>query len=201
MSFEETSSNLSGPVIIITAPSGSGKTTLVKHLLVNLPQLEFSISATTRSKRAFEVDGKDYHFLTVEQFLQFKEKDLFVEWEEVYTNQFYGTLKSEVIKIWKKGKVVVFDVDVVGALALLEKFKNQSLSIFIKAPSLEILGERLKNRSTESPESLQKRLLKAENEITYANLFDCILVNDDLEKAQNQLMEIVNKFLTQLNIE
>lgn len=199
MSFENQQLENSGPVIIITAPSGSGKTTLVKYLLATFPQLNFSISATTRAQRPMEVDGKDYHFISVDHFFAFRDQGLLVEWEEVYPGQFYGTLYSELTKIWKKGNIVLFDVDVQGAIELKNKFKHQSLSIFIKAPSIEILGERLKKRSTETEESLQKRILKAELETSYASSFEHILVNDRLADAQKQITDIVNHFLTQLN--
>ncbi|MEY3321957.1 MAG: hypothetical protein RLZZ417_1540 [Bacteroidota bacterium] len=199
MSFESQHSDYSGPVIIITAPSGSGKTTLVKYLLATFPQLNFSISATTRAQRPTEIDGKDYHFISVDHFFAFRDQGLLVEWEEVYPGQFYGTLYSELTKIWEKGNIVLFDVDVQGAIELKNKFKHQSLSIFIKAPSIEILGERLKQRSTETEESLQKRILKAELETSYASSFEHILVNDRLADAQKQITNIVNHFLTQLN--
>lgn len=199
MSFENQHLNTSGPVIIITAPSGSGKTTLVKHLLSQFPQLNFSISATTRSQRPMESNGKDYHFITTEHFFKFREEGLLVEWEEVYPGQFYGTLYPELTKIWDKGNIVLFDVDVMGALALKKKFPAHSLSIFIKTPSLEVLSERLKKRSTENEESLRKRILKAEHETGYANSFDVVLINDNLFEAQQQITTIVNHFLNQLN--
>ncbi len=199
MSFENRHLNTSGPVIIITAPSGSGKTTLVKHLLSQFPQLNFSISATTRSQRPMESNGKDYHFITTEYFFKLREDGLLVEWEEVYPGQFYGTLYPELTKIWDKGNIVLFDVDVMGALALKKKFPAHSLSIFIKAPSLEVLSERLKKRSTENEESLRKRILKAEQETGYANSFDVVLINDNLIEAQQQITTLVNHFLNQLN--
>lgn len=198
MSSELIQTKATGPVIIITAPSGSGKTTLVKHLLSTFPSLNFSVSTTTRAKRPLEEDGKDYHFITVDKFHQLREQDLLVEWEEVYPNQFYGTLYSELSKIWDKGNIVLFDVDVLGALALKNKFKDNALSVFIKTPSLDILRERLKKRLTETEESLQKRISKAELEISYAHAFDIILVNDALEDAQEQIVDITNHFLTQL---
>ena len=187
-----------GPVIIITAPSGSGKTTLVKHLLSQFPSINFSVSATTRANRPMEEDGKDYHFITTEKFLHLREEGLFAEWEEVYPNQFYGTLYSELTKIWERGNIVLFDVDVLGALALKNKFNTDALSIFIKTPSLDILRERLKKRLTETEESLQKRISKAEEEISYAHYFDIVLVNDALEDAQKQIVDIINHFMTQL---
>jgi guanylate kinase len=198
MSSELIETKVIGPVIIITAPSGSGKTTLVKHLLSQFPALNFSISATTRTKRLMEEDGKDYHFITTDKFLSFREQGLLVEWEEVYPNQFYGTLYSELTKIWERGNIVLFDVDVKGALALKSKFNTDALSIFIKTPSLDILRERLKKRLTETEESLEKRISKAEQEISYAHSFDIVLVNDVLEDAQQQIVDIINHFMTQL---
>ena len=198
MSSELIERKVIGPVIIITAPSGSGKTTLVKHLLSQFPALNFSISATTRTKRPMEEDGKDYHFITTDKFFSFREQGLLVEWEEVYPNQFYGTLYSELTKIWERGNIVLFDVDVKGALALKSKFNTDALSIFIKTPSLDILRERLKKRLTETGESLEKRISKAEQEISYAHSFDIVLVNDVLEDAQQQIVDIINHFMTQL---
>jgi guanylate kinase len=198
MSSELIQKKINGPVIIITAPSGSGKTTLVKHLLSQFPSINFSVSATTRAKRPLEEDGKDYHFITTEKFLRLIEEGLFVEWEEVYPNQFYGTLYSELTKIWDRGNIVLFDVDVLGALALKNKFNTDAISIFIKTPSLDILRERLKKRLTETEESLQKRISKAEQEISYAHSFDIVLVNDVLEDTQKQIVDIINHFMTQL---
>jgi guanylate kinase len=198
MSSELIERKVIGPVIIITAPSGSGKTTLVKHLLSQFPSLNFSVSATTRTKRPMEEDGKDYHFITTDKFFSFREQGLLVEWEEVYPNQFYGTLYSELTKIWERGNIVLFDVDVKGALALKSKFNTDALSIFIKTPSLDILRERLKKRLTETEESLEKRISKAEQEISYAHSFDIVLVNDVLEDAQQQIVDIINHFMTQL---
>jgi guanylate kinase len=198
MSSELIERKVIGPVIIITAPSGSGKTTLVKHLLSQFPALNFSISATTRTKRPMEEEGKDYHFITTDKFFSFREQGLLVEWEEVYPNQFYGTLYSELTKIWERGNIVLFDVDVKGALALKSKFNTDALSIFIKTPSLDILRERLKKRLTETEESLEKRISKAEQEISYAHSFDIVLVNDVLEDAQQQIVDIINHFMTQL---
>ncbi|GDX45669.1 guanylate kinase [Bacteroidota bacterium] len=198
MSSELIQKRINGPVIIITAPSGSGKTTLVKHLLSQFPSINFSVSATTRAKRPLEEDGKDYHFITTEKFLRLIEEGLFVEWEEVYPNQFYGTLYSELTKIWDRGNIVLFDVDVLGALALKNKFNTDAISIFIKTPSLDILRERLKKRLTETEESLQKRISKAEQEISYAHSFDIVLVNNVLEDTQKQIVDIINHFMTQL---
>lgn len=198
MSSELIRKKVTGPVIIITAPSGSGKTTLVKHLLSNFPTLNFSVSVTTRAKRPLEEDGKDYHFVTTTKFFQLREQGLLVEWEEVYPNQLYGTLYSELTKIWDKGNIVLFDVDVKGALALKSKFNTDVLSIFIKTPTLDILRDRLKKRLTESEESLEKRISKAEQETSYAHSFNIVLVNDALKDAQKQIVDITNHFLTQL---
>jgi len=200
MSFDRQPLSSSGPVIIITAPSGSGKTTLVKYLLSVFPPLNFSISVTTRTQRPMEENGKDYHFMSVDHFFKLRDEGLLVEWEEVYPGQYYGTLFSELTKIWEGGNIVLFDVDVLGAIELKKKFKNHSLSIFIKTPTIEILSERLRKRSTETAESLQKRLLKAELEISYAPSFDTVIINDSLIDAQKQITDIVNQFLTQLNI-
>jgi guanylate kinase len=199
MSFENQTLNSPGPVIIVTAPSGSGKTTLVKFLLAEFPQLNFSISATTRARRPMEIDGKDYHFISIDQFHAFKNQGLFVEWEEVYPGQYYGTLLSELSKIWEKGNIVLFDVDVQGALHLKQKFKQHALTIFLRVPSLDILEERLKKRSTESPENYQNRILKAKLESGFADSFDHILINDNLIDAQKQIKELVAHFLIRLN--
>jgi guanylate kinase len=147
-----------------------------------------------------EENGKDYHFMSVDHFFKLRDEGLLVEWEEVYPGQYYGTLFSELTKIWEGGNIVLFDVDVIGAIELKKKFKNHSLSIFIKTPTIEILSERLRKRSTETAESLQKRLLKAELEISYAPSFDTVIINDSLIDAQKQITDIVNQFLTQLNI-
>jgi len=200
MSAENPDSSTWGPVIIVTAPSGSGKTTLVKFLLEVFPQLRFSVSATTRTQRPGEKDGKDYHFLSLAQFSEMKTKNNFIEWEEVYPGQCYGTLRSELEAGWKNGKVMLFDVDVKGALSLKKIFSTQSLSIFLKAPSLSILEERLRKRSTESEDNLRKRLDKATAEFVYQNAFDHIVVNDSLEQAKAQLQEIVTHFLTRTDV-
>ncbi len=186
---------MQGKLVIVTAPSGAGKTTIVKHLLAAEPNLVFSVSATTRPIRNMEVDGKDYYFLTMETFQQKVEADAFVEWEEVYPGKCYGTLKSEVERIWNSGKHVIFDVDVKGALALKNKYPEHTISIFIKPPSLEILVERLKNRNTETPETLAIRTERMKYELTFARYFDHVIVNDNLDTAKREAQTLVHNFL------
>lgn len=185
----------SGKIIIITAPSGSGKTTLVKRLLDSHPQLSFSISACTRQPRVEEVHGKDYYFYSPEKFRQLIEQDSFVEWEMVYTDKYYGTLRSELTRLWNEHRIPVVDIDVHGALNVQDKYKGQSLSIFIKTPSIEELRKRLEKRGTESPEMLEERVHKASKELVYAENFNEIIVNDDLDTASQQLKTIVDNFL------
>lgn len=179
-----------GKAFIFSAPSGSGKTTIVKHLIENNADLGFSISACTRDRRGRnEVNGKDYYFLTPEEFKQKIDNDEFVEWEEVYAGNFYGTLKSEIDRIWAAGKHVIFDVDVKGGLNLKNYFKHRGLGIFVKVPSLDELKNRLNDRNTESEANISQRLFKAKFEMTFENKFDVILINENLEdsliKAQN----------------
>lgn len=186
-----------GKAIIFSAPSGSGKTTIVKHLLANNENLEFSISACTRDKRGrTEANGKDYYFLTPEEFKSKIDKDEFIEWEEVYAGNFYGTMKAEIERIWASGKHVIFDVDVKGGLSLKEYFKDQALAVFVKVPSLEVLKERLSSRGTETESSLSQRLFKAEFEMEFEDKFDVTLVNEDLvgslRKAQQLFDDFVN---------
>ncbi len=182
-------------VVIFTAPSGAGKTTLVRYLLNQLNDLSFSVSATTRSKRSHEVDGKDYYFLTQEEFDDKVSNDDFLEWEEVYEGCRYGTLKSEVERIWKQGKHVIFDVDVKGAVNIKNYYQEKALAIFVKPPSVEVLMQRLVDRKTETPESLNKRMARSKHELNYENYFDKIVVNDQLDEAKNSALNLVSKFL------
>ena len=184
-----------GKLIIFSAPSGSGKTTLVHHLL-SKPELKlaFSVSATSRAKRPNETHGKDYYFLSAEDFKNRISTGDFLEWEEVYTDQFYGTLRSEIKRIHSEGNHVMFDVDVVGGLNIKKQFGNDALAVFVKSPSIIELENRLRNRSTESEESLQKRVGKAAKEMEYAKQFDVVLVNDDLDIAKAEAEELVADF-------
>ena len=182
-------------LFIFTAPSGAGKTTIVKHLLKTFDVLDFSVSATTRKNRAQEKDGVDYYFKSVEEFKQLIANDAFVEWEEVYNDQFYGTLKSEIQRLLDKGKKVVFDIDVQGALDIKRVYSDRALVIFVNPPSKETLFERLKRRNTESPESLKKRIDKATRELTFSERFDMKLSNDKLDVALANAESIIRKHL------
>lgn len=184
-----------GKLIIFSAPSGSGKTTIVKHLLTCLFDFEFSISATTRKPRDGEIDGKDYYFLSVDEFKAKLAADEFLEWEEVYTGSYYGTLKSEVERIREKGQHVLFDVDVVGGTNIKKFYGDEALAVFVKPPSIEELEKRLIARSTDSPEVIAQRVAKAKHELTYAKYFDYVLVNDDLQSTLIEAEETVNAFL------
>ena len=186
---------MQGKVIIVSAPSGAGKTSIVQHLLQAVPELRFSISATTRNKRDYEIDGKDYYFITPDEFKSRLQNDEFLEWQEVYTNQFYGSLKSEVERIWKNGQTVIFDVDVLGGLNIKKFYDKHALAVFIEPPSMEELANRLQNRGTETPESLKKRLDKAEYELSFSKQFDKILLNDNLKTAQQEMIQLVKDFL------
>ena len=179
---------------MITAPSGSGKTTLVKHLLEACPHLGFSVSACTRSPRPGETHGKDYYFYTEDQFQQLIEEDAFAEWEMVYTGKYYGTLKSELQRLWDAGKSPLIDIDVKGALAIRDKYPDSCITIFIEAPSLEVLRQRLSNRGTETAHSIEERVTKAAYELTFAPQFDKIVINDDLEKARAELKQVVDEY-------
>lgn len=181
--------------IILSAPSGAGKTTIVRHLLSVLPELSFSVSATTRAKRAHEIDGIDYYFLDVATFLDHKAKGNFLESEEVYEGLYYGTLKSEIERIWQLGKTVIFDVDVKGGINLKKYFGSKSLAIFVKPPSLEVLKERLTSRNTETPESLAKRIEKAEFEMSFEKQFDVTLVNNHLNTTFATAERMAKEFL------
>lgn len=185
-----------GKLIIFSAPSGSGKTTLVHRLLPLFPQLQFSISATSRPKREGETDGKDYYFLSAKEFKELRDQNRFLEWEEVYTDQFYGTLLSEIERIWNMDKHVLFDVDVKGGMNIKRKFPENALAIFVQPPSIEELRNRLVKRGTETEESLKKRVGKAEEELSYARFFDKIIVNDDLDKAVDEARQAITEFLS-----
>ena len=182
-------------VLIFSAPSGSGKSTVVGHVLGLHPEIEFSVSATSRLPRGEEKDGVEYLFYSAEAFRQLVKDDKFVEFEEVYPDRFYGTLKSEVNRIWAKGHVIVFDVDVKGGVNLKKYFGDNALSVFIQAPSVEELRRRLELRGTDTPEAIDQRVAKAAEEMTYAPLFDRILVNDDLATALAEAEAMVTGFL------
>ena len=186
---------MQGKLIIFSAPSGAGKTTIVHHLLKQDLELEFSVSACSRPKRGGEEDGRDYYFLSIEEFKKRIENEEFVEWEEVYDGNFYGTLKSEIGRIWAKGKSVIFDVDVTGGLNLKKKFGEKALAVFVMPPSVGHLETRLKTRQTDTADSITQRVAKAENELKTALEFDVILVNDDLENALKEAEELVKDFL------
>ncbi len=187
---------MSGKVIIFSAPSGAGKSTIVNHLLGKYPELEFSISATSRAPRGNEQDGREYYFYSADRFREMIAQGKFIEHEEVYPGSFYGTLKSEVERIWAKGHVIVFDIDVKGGVNVKKIFGDKAFSIFIQAPSVEILRERLISRGTDSAEAIGKRVAKASSEMEFAKgRFDYVLVNDDLQTALDEADEIVGKFL------
>jgi guanylate kinase len=188
---------MKGKVIIISAPSGAGKTSIVRHLLTTQLPLAFSVSATSRPKRDYEIDGKDYYFIPISEFKQRIKNGDFLEWEEVYKDQFYGSLKCEIERIWSIGKHVLFDVDVVGALNIKKTYGDDALSIFIKPPHKETLKERLHCRGTEDEQSLEKRIAKAEYELSFENQFDCIIVNDSLATAQEEAAEKILQFINQ----
>ncbi|WP_132223711.1 guanylate kinase [Albibacterium bauzanense] len=188
---------MEGKLIIFSAPSGAGKTTIVKHLLSKFPdKLAFSISASTRQPRTNEVDGKDYYFISKEAFLHKIAHKEFVEFEEVYSGTFYGTLRSEIDRIWASGKIVIFDIDVIGGLHLKKKFGKQALAIFVQPPSLDILIHRLRSRGTDSEDKLKERIAKADKELKFSSEFDIILENDNLEDACIQAEKLVESFYT-----
>ena len=184
-----------GKLVIFSAPSGSGKTTIVRELLKRFPQFEFSISATSRQPRGQERDGVDYYYLSNEEFRARVERDEFVEWEEVYAGTCYGTLKSEMERIWAKGNIIVFDVDVMGGINLKSLFGDDACSIFIMPPSVEELERRLRGRGTDSEEVIQKRINKAEFELSKADQFDFTVVNDVLDVAVDEATDIITNFL------
>ena len=184
-----------GKLLIFSAPSGSGKTTIVRRLLEQFSNLEFSISATSRAPRGAEKNGVDYYFLTAEEFAEAVAANKFVEWEEVYKGTCYGTLRSEMERIWTKGNVILFDVDVMGGIRLKEIFGEDAMSIFVMPPSIEELRRRLEGRGTDAPEVIEKRIAKASFELTKAPEFDRQVVNDDLEVAVAEVTEIVKNFI------
>ena len=195
MTNHQTLDPTGGKVIIFSAPSGSGKTTIVKHLLSENQDLGFSISACTRDKRGREeVHGKDYYFLKPDVFKSHIDNDDFVEWEEVYEGNFYGTLKSEIQRLWDDNKNVIFDVDVKGGLALKKYFGDNALAIFVKVPSEEVLIQRLKDRKTESEDAISRRLYKAQFEMSFADQFDEVLINDNLEEALAKAQTLYKSF-------
>lgn len=192
---------MEGKLIIFSAPSGSGKTTIVKHLLAENEHLGFSISACTRDRRGrSEQNGKDYYFLTPEEFKTKIDNNEFVEWEEVYTGAFYGTLKSEIQRLWDEGKHVLFDVDVQGGLKLKDYYGDRALAVFVKVPDEETLRQRLMARGTETEESLSKRLFKVHFEMSFQNRFDVILVNDDLETSLKKAQKLVDDFVNESRV-
>jgi len=187
---------IKGKLIVFSAPSGSGKTTIVRHLLgIDKLNLEFSISATSRESRGEEVDGKDYYFLSLKEFKNKIKSEEFLEWEEVYRDNFYGTLKSEVERIWAKGKHVIFDIDVVGGIDIKRIYPERTLSVFVKPPSIEELKIRLKKRSTESEDKINMRIAKASIELATAPQFDFIIENDNLDVALKEAEELAHNFL------
>jgi len=183
-------------LIVVTAPSGSGKTTIVRHLLAKYNSLAFSVSAATRARRAHEKHGVDYYFVSGETFRQWIDEDAFVEWQEVYTDQYYGTPRFEIERLHGLGRHVIFDIDVVGATNIKREFQDQAVVIFVKAPSMDAIIERLKSRKTETEQSLQKRIKKIERELQFADTFDYVLVNDNLEEALQRAEQIIEKEIT-----
>lgn len=183
-------------LIVFTAPSGAGKTTIVRHLLKNHTNLAFSVSATTRQARPNEKEGEDYYFMSPQKFRQLIQDEAFVEWEEVYEDQYYGTLRTEIERLWQKKLHILFDIDVKGALSIKQAYPKESLVIFVKPPSQKALLERLRGRKTEDPENLKKRLQKAAEELQYEHRFDKVLVNDQLEQALIEAEQMVAHFLT-----
>ena len=186
-----------GKCVIFSAPSGAGKTTIVHSLLEKNLGLEFSVSACSRDPRPIEVDGADYHFLGIEGFKEKIKSDSFIEWEEVYTNSFYGTLRSEIERIWALGKTVIFDVDVIGGLSLKKLFLDDAFAVFVKPPSYEALEQRLRGRKTESEDKIAQRMEKARKELSFSKEFDVVLVNDNLEQACLDAEKMVREFIEQ----
>lgn len=185
-----------GKLIVFSAPSGSGKTTIVHHLLDQKElNLDFSISATSRKRRGVEIHAKDYYFISLNKFQNHIEKEDFIEWEEVYEDDLYGTLKEEIKRIWELGKHVIFDIDVVGGLNIKKKFPDQTLAVFVQTPSINEMERRLRNRKTDSEEKIKERVIKAKKELKFAKDFDVILVNDNLERAKKEAYKLVEKFI------
>jgi guanylate kinase len=191
---------MKGKIVIISAPSGAGKSTIVNHLLGKDLNLEFSVSATTRNPRGKEKDGKEYYFMSVKEFLNRVRRGKFIEWEEVYKNQLYGTLKSEIARIWANGNHVLFDVDVKGGVNLKNIFGHKAISIFVMPPSLNELEKRLVKRGTDDPAKIRMRVEKAEEEIKLADQFDSIVINDNLGRAKNEVYKLVNSFICKQNL-
>jgi len=191
---------MKGKLVIISAPSGAGKSTIVNHLLGKDLNLEFSISATTRNPRGKEKDGEEYYFMSVKEFRNRVRRGKFIEWEEVYKNQLYGTLKSEIARIWANGNHVLFDVDVKGGVNLKNIFGHKAISIFVMPPSLNELEKRLVKRGTDDPAKIRMRVEKAEEEIKLADQFDSIVINDNLGKAKNEVYKLVNSFICKQNL-
>ncbi len=196
MKFKGKTTKNKGKLLVFSAPSGSGKTTIVKHLLgLDYLNLEFSVSATSREKRGKEVEGKDYYYLSLKEFKSNIKKGAFLEWEEVYRDCFYGTLKSEVERIWANGKHVIFDIDVVGGLRIKKKFPEETLAVFVKPPSVDELKIRLKKRKTESEDKINMRIAKASVELATAPQFDMIIKNHDLDIALKEAENMVAEFV------
>lgn len=187
--------NSTNKIIIFSAPSGSGKSTIVNHLLKKYPILEFSISATSRSPRGEEKHGKEYFFFSTEEFEKLISEDAFVEYEEVYKGSYYGTLKSEIERIWSKGHTILFDIDVKGGVNLKRIFGDAALAVFVKPPSVEELRKRLVGRGTDTPEAIEKRVAKAEEELTYEQYFDVVLVNDILSESLAKAEGLIDSFV------
>ena len=184
-----------GKMVIFSAPSGAGKSTLVQYLIPRFPQLSFSISATSRAPRGEEKEGREYYFLSSSEFLEKVKNNKFLEWEEVYKDTYYGTLASEIERLWDQGKTVIFDIDVEGSIHLKKRFKERALSVFIQVPNVDVLAQRLRNRKTDNEEKIAERLAKSTLEMARAVEFDTIIINDDLKTAQLKAEEVLSTFL------